>query len=165
MIISCCTQLFRLWLGVTEYLFRKPALLDEVIKTAIEDNTFRSDDLEFTFAARVSRLLGFSCLAVLPANRELHFPEVCLLNHTSCRPSGQRDCACGKISVQKFIISSLTSCLKPLPPCLSPLSAFGFYLSSIVADLYYLSLLCLCLLSRFSTQRCPQVHANTNRLF
>lgn len=46
-------QLFRLWLGVTEYLFRKPALLDEIIDIAIEDNTFRSDDLEFTFAARV----------------------------------------------------------------------------------------------------------------
>ena len=49
-------QLFRMWLGVTEYLFRKPALLDEVIKVAIEDDTFRSDDLEFTFAARVSLL-------------------------------------------------------------------------------------------------------------
>ena len=41
-------------LGVTEYLFRKPLLLEEVITTAIEDDTFRSDDLEFTFAARVS---------------------------------------------------------------------------------------------------------------
>ena len=39
---------------MTEYLFRKPQLLAEVINTAIEDNTFRSDDLEFTFAARVS---------------------------------------------------------------------------------------------------------------
>ncbi|KAI4248592.1 MAG: hypothetical protein L6R42_009245 [Xanthoria sp. 1 TBL-2021] len=48
----CSTPLFRLWLGVTEYLFRKPALLDEVINIAVEDNTFRSDDLEFTFAAR-----------------------------------------------------------------------------------------------------------------
>lgn len=48
----CSTPLFRLWLGVTEYLFRKPALLDEVIRIAIEDDTFRSDDLEFTFAAR-----------------------------------------------------------------------------------------------------------------
>ena len=47
-------QLFRLWLGVTEYLFRKPHLLDEVIATAIEDHSFRHDDLEFTFAARVS---------------------------------------------------------------------------------------------------------------
>lgn len=49
-------QLFRIWLGVTEYLFRNETLLDEVINTAIEDNTFRSDDLEFTFAARVSSL-------------------------------------------------------------------------------------------------------------
>lgn len=47
-------KLFRIWLGVTEYLFRSEQLLDEVIDTAIEDNTFRSDDLEFTFAARVS---------------------------------------------------------------------------------------------------------------
>jgi hypothetical protein len=43
-------------LGVTEYLFRNETLLDEVINTAIEDNTFRSDDLEFTFAARVSNI-------------------------------------------------------------------------------------------------------------
>ena len=50
-------QLFRLWLGVTEYLFRKPALLDDAIRIAIEDNTFRSDDLEFTFAARVICIL------------------------------------------------------------------------------------------------------------
>ncbi|KIW91580.1 uncharacterized protein Z519_07547 [Cladophialophora bantiana CBS 173.52] len=48
----CSTPLFRIWLGVTEYLFRNETLLDEVINTAIEDNTFRSDDLEFTFAAR-----------------------------------------------------------------------------------------------------------------
>ncbi|EGD94647.1 Prephenate/arogenate dehydrogenase domain-containing protein [Trichophyton interdigitale] len=48
----CSTPLFRLWLGVTEYLFQNEELLDEVIDTAIEDNTFRSDDLEFTFAAR-----------------------------------------------------------------------------------------------------------------
>lgn len=48
----CSTPLFRLWLGVTEYLFLKPGLLDQIIRIAIEDNTFRSDDLEFTFAAR-----------------------------------------------------------------------------------------------------------------
>ena len=51
-------KLFRLWLGITEYLFRKPAILEEAIRTAIEDNTFRSDDLEFTFAARVSFLFA-----------------------------------------------------------------------------------------------------------
>ena len=60
-LITSNVQLFRLWLGVTEYLFRKPDLLDEVIRTAIDDNTFRSDDLEFTFAARVSTpVLGMS---------------------------------------------------------------------------------------------------------
>jgi hypothetical protein len=57
-------QLFRIWLGVTEYLFRNEDLLDEVINTAIEENTFRSDDPEFTFAARVSGNL-FLFLAVL----------------------------------------------------------------------------------------------------
>lgn len=54
--ISNRWQLFRLWLGVTEYLFRNPELLDEALDTAIDDNTFRSDDLEFTFAARVCHL-------------------------------------------------------------------------------------------------------------
>lgn len=67
-------QLFRLWLGVTEYLFRKPDLLDEVITTAIEDTTFRSDDLEFTFAARVS------CSLVEPGQttkRRAHLLSTC----------------------------------------------------------------------------------------
>ena len=50
-------QLFRLWLGAAEYLFCKPAFLDEAIDTAITDTTFRADDLEFTFAARVSIFL------------------------------------------------------------------------------------------------------------
>ena len=48
----CSTPLFRVWLGVTEYLFRNEALLNEAINTAVSDDTFRSDDLEFTFAAR-----------------------------------------------------------------------------------------------------------------
>ncbi|KAJ5747539.1 uncharacterized protein N7511_009235 [Penicillium nucicola] len=48
----CSTPLFRLWLGVTEYLFRNDDLLNEALDTAIDDTTFRSDDLEFTFAAR-----------------------------------------------------------------------------------------------------------------
>ncbi|PWW75525.1 Prephenate dehydrogenase [Tuber magnatum] len=50
--IICSTPLFRLWLGATEYLFRQPELLDDCIRFAMEDDTFRSDDLEFTFAAR-----------------------------------------------------------------------------------------------------------------
>ncbi|KAI1399683.1 prephenate dehydrogenase [Hypoxylon fuscum] len=48
----CSTPLFRLWLGVTEHLFRDPGRLDDALRIAVHDNTFRSDDLEFTFAAR-----------------------------------------------------------------------------------------------------------------
>ncbi|CAK7203922.1 prephenate dehydrogenase (NADP(+)) [Sporothrix eucalyptigena] len=48
----CSTPLFRLRLGVAESVFRDTAKLDEALRVAIEDNTFRSDDLEFTFAAR-----------------------------------------------------------------------------------------------------------------
>ncbi|KAI8626097.1 prephenate dehydrogenase [Xylariaceae sp. FL1651] len=48
----CSTPLFRLWLGVTENLFRSTARLEEALRVAVEDNTFRSEDLEFTFAAR-----------------------------------------------------------------------------------------------------------------
>lgn len=54
-------KLFRIWLGVTEYLYRNETLLSEVIDTAINDNSFRSDDLEFTFAARVG--IRNDCLA------------------------------------------------------------------------------------------------------
>ena len=48
----CSTPLFRLWLGVTEHLFRSRARLDEALRIAVEDRTFRAEDLEFTFAAR-----------------------------------------------------------------------------------------------------------------
>lgn len=50
--LSPLIKVFRLWLGITEYLYRQPGLLDECIHVAIHDNTFRRDDLEFTFAAR-----------------------------------------------------------------------------------------------------------------
>ena len=48
----CSTPLFRLRLGVTEYLFRSEELLEAALVTAVEDLTYRDDDLEFTFAAR-----------------------------------------------------------------------------------------------------------------
>lgn len=48
----CSTPIFRLWLGVTESLFRDRARLDDALRVAVSDNTFRGDDLEFTFAAR-----------------------------------------------------------------------------------------------------------------
>lgn len=48
----CSTPIFRMWLGVTENLFRNQERLDDALRVAIEDTSFRSDDLEFTFAAR-----------------------------------------------------------------------------------------------------------------
>lgn len=50
----CSTPLFRLWLGVVEYVYRDRNLLEECISAAMENSEFRMDDLEFTFAARVS---------------------------------------------------------------------------------------------------------------
>ncbi|KAK9451688.1 uncharacterized protein V1518DRAFT_409259 [Limtongia smithiae] len=48
----CSTPLFRIWLGVTEYLFQSPGLLEDCITVGLENDTFRADDLEFTVAAR-----------------------------------------------------------------------------------------------------------------
>lgn len=48
----CSTPLFRLRLGVTEHLFADRDMLDETLRIATEDLMYRSDDLEFTFAAR-----------------------------------------------------------------------------------------------------------------
>jgi prephenate dehydrogenase (NADP+) len=47
----CSTPLFRIFLGVTEYLFCSPGLLDKALNDAITDDNFRGDDLEFTMAA------------------------------------------------------------------------------------------------------------------
>lgn len=60
----CSTPLFRIWLGVTEYLFQTPTLLEECINVALENDTFRADDLEFTMAARVSKVSSFSFISV-----------------------------------------------------------------------------------------------------
>lgn len=48
----CSTPLFRIFLGVTEYLFIKEGLLDLAISCAVNDFRFRQDDLEFTLATR-----------------------------------------------------------------------------------------------------------------
>ncbi|ODQ80830.1 hypothetical protein BABINDRAFT_161035 [Babjeviella inositovora NRRL Y-12698] len=48
----CSTPLFRIFLGVSEYLFCTPGLLEECLEVAVSDVTFRNDDLEFTLAAR-----------------------------------------------------------------------------------------------------------------
>lgn len=46
------TPIFRLWIGVAEYLFRSPERLEAAIKAAIWDKSHRSDDAEFLVAAR-----------------------------------------------------------------------------------------------------------------
>ncbi|KAG6334093.1 hypothetical protein ID866_4998 [Astraeus odoratus] len=46
------TPVFRMWIGVAEYLFRSIARLDTAINAAIHDVTHRSNDLEFVVAAR-----------------------------------------------------------------------------------------------------------------
>lgn len=48
----CSTPLFRIFLGVSEYLFCTPELLEETLAVGVRDTTFRHDDLEFTIAAR-----------------------------------------------------------------------------------------------------------------
>jgi len=48
----CSTPVFRTFLGVTEYLFCTPNLLDEALDCAITNTEFRHDDLEFIIAAR-----------------------------------------------------------------------------------------------------------------
>lgn len=48
----CSTPLFRIFLGVSEFLFLTPGLLDKTIDAAIDDHSFRRDDLEFVVAAR-----------------------------------------------------------------------------------------------------------------
>ncbi|CAK7894058.1 hypothetical protein CAAN1_02S01970 [[Candida] anglica] len=56
----CSTPLFRIFLGVTEYLFCTPGLLEECISVSVNDPTFRHDDLEFTIAARNwSKIVSF----------------------------------------------------------------------------------------------------------
>lgn len=49
--IICSTPLFRIFLGVTEYVFCTPGLLEESIEVAATDTSFRQDDLHFTLAA------------------------------------------------------------------------------------------------------------------
>ena len=48
----CSTPLFRIFLGVTEYLFLKPGLLDATLEAGLSDKHFRRDDLEFVVASR-----------------------------------------------------------------------------------------------------------------
>lgn len=46
------TPIFRLWIGVAEYLFRSKERLDASIFAALYDTSHRSNDMEFVIAAR-----------------------------------------------------------------------------------------------------------------
>ncbi|CAO1618470.1 unnamed protein product [Parajaminaea phylloscopi] len=46
------TPVFRMWIGVCEYLFRSPDRIRSAIRAGIHDTSFRSDDTEFVVAAR-----------------------------------------------------------------------------------------------------------------
>jgi len=48
----CSTPLFRIFLGVTEYVFMTPGLLDQCINDALSSYKYRGDDVEFVVAAR-----------------------------------------------------------------------------------------------------------------
>lgn len=50
--MACQTPLFRLRLGIVEYLFKNSELLEETIQTALYDKKIRRDDLEFHTAVR-----------------------------------------------------------------------------------------------------------------
>jgi prephenate dehydrogenase (NADP+) len=50
--LICQTPPFRLRLGIAEYLFKNPDLLEESIRTALHDRSIRGDDLEFHSAVR-----------------------------------------------------------------------------------------------------------------
>ncbi|KDN53439.1 putative TYR1-prephenate dehydrogenase [Tilletiaria anomala UBC 951] len=46
------TPVFRIWIGVCEYLFRSPHRLRTACKAAVQGRDYRTDDTEFTIAAR-----------------------------------------------------------------------------------------------------------------
>ncbi|CAI2162595.1 18342_t:CDS:10 [Funneliformis geosporum] len=48
----CQTPLFRLWTGITEYLFRNAEMLEEAIHSALYSKDIRADDMEFYSASK-----------------------------------------------------------------------------------------------------------------
>jgi len=49
----CETPIFRLFLGIAEYLFRNNDFLDEAIEAALTDRDIRADDLEYCLSASI----------------------------------------------------------------------------------------------------------------
>ncbi|CAO3620255.1 unnamed protein product [Mucor fragilis] len=50
--LVCQTPLFRMWMGITEYLFRNQVMLDDAINAALYRKDIRPDDMEFVTCAR-----------------------------------------------------------------------------------------------------------------
>lgn len=50
--LICQTPPFRLWLGITEYLFKSPEMLESAITASLTDRTIRADDLEFLLSSQ-----------------------------------------------------------------------------------------------------------------
>ncbi|KAF0373301.1 Prephenate dehydrogenase [Gigaspora margarita] len=50
--LMCQTPLFRLWMGITEYLFCNLDMLDEAIHSALYSKDIRADDMEFYSATK-----------------------------------------------------------------------------------------------------------------
>ncbi|CAG8454556.1 4039_t:CDS:10 [Ambispora gerdemannii] len=50
--LVCQTPLFRLWTGITEYLFRNTEMLEESIRSALYNKDIRADDMEFYSASK-----------------------------------------------------------------------------------------------------------------
>jgi prephenate dehydrogenase (NADP+) len=48
----CQTPLFRLWLGIVEFLFFDDHIMEETIETALNDISIRPDDLCFVSCAQ-----------------------------------------------------------------------------------------------------------------
>jgi len=66
------TPVFRMWIGIAEYLFRSQERLGAAIEAALWDVSYRSDDLEFVVAARGwSQCVSFGSFE-LYANRFQH---------------------------------------------------------------------------------------------
>ena len=49
---NAATPVFRMWIGVTQNLFRSPERVLAACRAGVYDVSFRADDLEFVVAAR-----------------------------------------------------------------------------------------------------------------
>lgn len=76
----CSTPLFRILLGVTEYIFMTPGLLDACIEDSISHTAYRGDDIEFVVAARTwsvaVRNADFAAYKKLFEETQVYFKDI-----------------------------------------------------------------------------------------